>query len=153
MNKEAFSDLLKCVSEADRKFASTFVCNLLPESFRYFIHMNQSFDEGPLAPDERVFQDGTVKFDERIGPIPASRVVELLWRDGLLPEWVDISVVQADDEHTYFQLLCCGRFTANESRYYYASRGQGPFGIKSPQLPMGWSDDQGRFDLNWRALR
>lgn len=153
MNKEAFSDLLKRISEADLKFASTFVSNPLPESFRYFVHLNQSFDNNPLTPDERVFPDDSVKFGERIGPVPASHVADLLWRDGLLPEWVDISVERADAEHTYFQLLCCGRFTADESRLYYADRGQGPFGIKSPQLPMGWSADQGRFNLLWRTHR
>ncbi len=153
MNKEAFTDLLHRISKADLEFASTLVSNPLPESFRYFIHLNQSFDDNLLRPDERVFPADSAKFGERVGPVPASVVADLLWRDGLLPEWVDISVELVDAEHTYFQLLCCGRFTADESRLYYSDHGQGPFGIKSPRLPPDWSAEQGRFDLNWLAQR
>ena len=154
MTKEAFSDLFDRVSTDTREFATTHVHNTLPKSFRYFVLLNQSFDGNPLTPDERVFPDDAITFGERIGPIAASRVVDLLWRDGLLPEWVDIWPVQADTEHTYFELTCCGRFTADDSRLYYADMGRGPFGSKSPPLPYhGWSPEQGRFDLHWSNKR
>ncbi|MEN9576580.1 MAG: hypothetical protein RL514_4435 [Verrucomicrobiota bacterium] len=153
MNKEEFAELLRRVSAKNREFASTLVHNSLPESSRYFVHLNQSFDDNPLTADERVFPGDSAKFGERVGPLIAASVVDLLWRDGLLPEWVDISPIRADTEHTYFQLLCCGRFTADDSRFYYVSRGQGPFGVKSPWLPPNWSKEQGRFDLHWHLQR
>jgi len=149
MNKDKFAELLQHVSIADREFAARQVCNLLPESFRYFVFLNESFDGNPLKPGEFVFPDDTAKFGERIGPLSQPDVVDLLWRDGLVPEWIDISVTQADSYHTYFELLCCGRFTSEDSLLYYSERGQGPFGIKSPRLPPNWSEDKARFDLHW----
>jgi hypothetical protein len=149
MKKEAFTDLLQSVSVASRDFASRYVHNALPDSFLYFVHLNQSFDNNPLKPNELIFPDDVAKFGERVGPLAIGAVVDLIWRDGLLPEWVDISTVQADAQHTYFQLLCCGRFTSDDALLYYAKRGQGPFGIKSPKFPPHWSEKQERFDLHW----
>jgi hypothetical protein len=148
MTKEAFTELLQFASTVARKFANRFVHITLPETYRYFVHLNHSFDGNLLRPDQQVFPEDTAKFGECIGPLTASAVVDLLWRDGLLPEWVDISPLRADAEHTYFQLVCCGRFTADDSRLYYSSREWGPFGIKSPSFPPSWSEEQRRFDFH-----
>ena len=149
MTKDAFAELLCSVSVINREFAARYVHNWLPELFRYRVCLNQSFDGHPLHAGEYVFPDDGANAADPVGPLTGPEVVELLWRDGLVPEWIDISVVHADNDYTYFELLCCGRFTADESLMYYNDRGQGPFGIKSPRVPPDWSDAQGRFDLHW----
>ena len=152
MNKEKFSELLNTVSATCREFAARHVHNQLPESFRYFVLLNQSFDGHPLKDGEVVFAEDATNVMP-LGPLTALEVIDLLWRDGNVPEWVDVSVTRTDSDHTYLELLCCGRFAADEGLLYYAKRGQGPFGIKSPCLPPDWSEEQGRFDLHWRPDR
>ena len=149
MTREAFADLLHRASLLDRDFASQHVHNVLPASFRYLVHLNQSHDWEPLRPDQRVFPGDAATFGESIGPLEAESVVALLWREGHIPEWVDISVEHMDAEHTYLGLLCCGRFTSDDSRLYYARADQGPFGIKSPRLPPRWAESNERFELHW----
>src|SRR4051812_39259946 len=106
MTKEAFAGLLHRASLLGREFASQQVHNALPESFRYLVHLNQSYDGHPLRPDQRVFSSDTATFGKSTGPLDAEGVVALLWREGFIPEWVDISVERVDAEHTCFSLLC-----------------------------------------------
>ncbi|HWB04174.1 MAG TPA: hypothetical protein VG796_14195 [Verrucomicrobiales bacterium] len=142
MDKLTFAARLHQVTHANRQFAARFVSNILPESSRYIVRLNQSYD-GNLTPGERVFPGET----DPVAPLAAADVVELLCRDNCVPEWIDISVERADLDHTYFELLCCGRFTDNESFLYYNETGNAPFGSKGPCLPPFWSEEQGKFDL------
>jgi hypothetical protein len=146
--KRTFGDLLERMSVASREFATRYVTNELPSSFQYFVYLSMSYDKNPLKSGERVFPDVASHYGERIGPISSSEAVELLWNDGLIPRWIDISVVEADAGSTYFLLLCCGRYTSDEELLYYSKSGQGPFGIKSPPLPGLWKDGQEQFDIN-----
>ena len=148
MDKAFFTNRLQEVSVIDRDFAARFVSNYLPDSCRYLVRLNQSCD-GNLKPDEHVFPDDTIRYGDCVGPLTSDEVANLLCRDKLVPEWIDISVKRADSEHTYFELLCCGRFTADDSLLYYRD-GHAPFGIKSPAFPPHWSEEQGRFDLDSR---
>jgi hypothetical protein len=43
-----------------------------------------------------------------VGPLDAEGVVSLLWRDRMVPKWIDMWVWAADEHTTYFQLTCCG---------------------------------------------
>lgn len=146
MDKPSFSALLDEVTLIDRDFALRFVSNPLPESFRYFVRLNQSLDHHLVA-GELVFPEDDALYDKLLGPMNAAAAVDLLWREGLIPEWIDISVVQVDLDHTYMELRCCGRYTADESLLYYARRNTGPFGIKSPILPGNWSKGDAPFAL------
>ena len=145
MNIDAFSILLDQASIAAREFASTMVTNALPSSSRYCVYLNQSFDENPLAHDEKVFPKDTDNSKEPVEPLTSEQIIAILWRDGFIPEWIDISAEHADPSYTYFHLLCSGRFSCNDSRLYYISSKLAPFGIKSPRLPPHWSPKQGRF--------
>lgn len=70
-----------------------------------------------------------------MGPLKADAVVSLLWRDHRVPEWIDISVWEADMHLTHFDLMCCGRFTAESHRLYYNWTDVPPFGVKGPAYP------------------
>ena len=141
------------MSVLNREFAARFVSNALPDSFRYLVRLNQSFDGNELKPGERIFPDDITLHGECVGPLSLDGAVSLLFRDGLVPEWIDISVESVDGKHTDFELLCCGRFTADESLLYYRDSGVAPFGCKSPPIPPRWSEQDGRFDVHWRRHR
>ncbi|WP_237229255.1 hypothetical protein [Rubinisphaera sp. JC750] len=147
MDKAEFAKLFQKASAACVEFAREHVTDLLPDATRYELFPNCSYDENPLREDERVFPDDRLADDE-FHEMDATQVVDFLWRDGMVPEWIDLSVVSADEQHTVAELRCCGRFTANSELLYYRQRNMGPFGIKSPDLPVGYFGNPQRFSLS-----
>ena len=145
MDKATFSNRLQQVTIVNRDYATRYVSNNLPESNRYLVRLNQSCDDN-LKPGEHVFPNDA----DPVASLTTAETVDLLCRDNRVPEWIDISVEHADSEHTYLLLLCCGRFTDNETFLYYRDTGLAPFGCKSPSFPPRWSEEQGRFDLHSR---
>ena len=129
-----------------------YVLQQLPDDVAFRVYPNQSFDGNPRVGDEVVFPDETLPAGEFLGPWSAEEVVEFLWRDGKVPEWVDAAVESEDRNRTLIGLRCCGRFTASDELLYHRPGGLAPFSIKSPVLPSGWEsvDASGKFDLHWR---
>ena len=81
----------------------------------------------------------------------ALAVVDELWRDGRVPEWMDLSVVDVAQGSTVLEALCCGRFTDDETLLYHKTEGAPPFHVTSPALPP--NHDGGRFSLHWMHRR
>jgi hypothetical protein len=141
MERQAFALRLAKASSADKEFAASLVHDRLYDHFRYFVKLNCSADH-QVRPEDPVllFPDDVEKYGACIGPITADEVVSLLWRDHHVPEWIDISVWGVRHRTTYFELLCCGRFNADDSQLYYHradsdEENVAPFGIKSPPIP------------------
>lgn len=117
------------------RFASTMVLNQLPAEFRYSIILNASYDDLRLS-DEKIYpQDNGVIHKN----VEAGDVVHLLFRDGRVPQWIDIAVACTDGQYTHLCLDCCGRYHADDSRLYYNESGIPPFGVKSPILPCNYN--------------
>jgi hypothetical protein len=154
MDKEIFQERLLSAADLAVKFARNYVWNELPEKRVFLVHPNQSFDGNPLNGDEVTYPSDTQADDQPIIFATAEAVVDYLWRDDKVPEWIDISVGGEDGNHTHLQLLCCGRFTATEELLYHRSGDIPPFSIKSPVLPPGYDDTSGadsqKFDANWQ---
>jgi hypothetical protein len=142
MQKNDFRVLLIAASFEATRFGQRFAFDVLPFTFRYVVYLNQSNDADP-APGTVLYPEDhgkTVEIDSEEG------VVEILSREGKCPEWIDVSVHAVNPSFTLLRLFCCGRFTAERQRLYYESRGFGPFGIKSPDLPSNWKQGS-RFKL------
>jgi hypothetical protein len=120
-------------AKACRDSARGFLEQSLPEPIRFDVVLNASYDGNPLHADEQVFPDD-------VSQRPASatsrmledEVVQLLFRNGLVPEWVNLAVVGTDAEATIIEVVVCGRFTANENRLYHADEGRPPFHVLGP---------------------
>lgn len=136
MTQDEFTALLMRCTVDCVAFCRGYVIDVLPDAVLYTVRLNQSCDVHPLHDDEVVFPEDSSVPPGLLCGRSAQQTADLLWREGRIPEWVDMSVVDASSEHTHVGLLCCGRFTANAQRWYYAHRGNGPFGIKSPVLPV-----------------
>lgn len=67
-------------------------------------------------------------------------MVDLLYRKNKIPIWIDINVAKSTKKHTVFQLASAGRYSDNKEHYYYRDNGSAPFGIKSPNFPIGYKD-------------
>lgn len=148
MTKEKFGLTLLAASAASRRLATQFVVNDLPEACRYLVFLNQSYDGNPLEPGETVYPADLPQVGNLDAPLSVAEVVELLWRNGVIPEWIDISPARVRGSITVFSLICCGRFTSNEKLLYYPGSEFSPFGIKSPPLLPQWTEGNERFDLN-----
>lgn len=141
--------LLRAAAEA-RDFARRVVEETLPDEMRYRVHLNASYD-GHATPDFRLFpEDSSRDVVYATKNLAAHEVVELLWREGRVPQWADLAVVDETAEATVLEVLCAGRFTGDESRLYYAERGTGCFGPKGPALPLDYVEGR-RFSIHHRT--
>ena len=142
MRPEDFRFRLVGASYASANFGKTMVDCDVPFDFRYCVILNSSYD-GNREEDEVVFPEDAevIHWD-----LSSKEVVELLCRDGKVPQWIDISLVYCENQHSHLELSCCGRFHSDDSRLYYYGQGTQPFGIKSPVLPLRFQEGQ-RFAL------
>jgi len=148
IERAAFERHFRAAVESSVAFAATMVRPSLPAARRFLIEPNASYDWQPLLEDQRLYPEDSLPDGERLGPLTFEQASGWMWRDGKVPEWVDVGVCGVDTHHTYTSLRCCGRFTGIAGRLYYRN-GLPPFGIKSPVLPVGWKsvEESGRFDL------
>ena len=134
MDRDELRDLLKRCTTECLTYSREFLIDRLPDDVIYWLYANQSYDGHPPEPDEVLYPEDSLGRHQR-RELDDDGVVRFLWREGRVPEWVDMTVVDVDDDHTFIELLCCGRFTANRQRLYYERQGRGPFGVKGPYLP------------------
>ncbi|KAB1153971.1 hypothetical protein F7018_15925 [Tenacibaculum aiptasiae] len=136
MTKEEFSTLINGASFISFKFAQEFLKNKLIPEFRYDVYLNMSNDNPALTQFDIYPED-----NERVETgLTYKEVRDLLYRKGKVPVWIDIAVHKSDRKITTFKLLCAGRYSDDKEEYYYQSGGTGPFGIKSPNLPIGYKE-------------
>jgi hypothetical protein len=94
----------------------------------------------------------------RLAPAPGAELqnctvdqaLDVLWRDGQVPEWIDVAVVGESGSATLVELLCCGRFIAGEERLYHAPEGHPPFHVLGPSRPARYESGQ-RFSIYHRV--
>jgi len=131
MDNDDFRVYLIAASYWAIQLAINFAKERFPHEFVYDIELNQSMDKG--CGEEFVCypeDEGKVYLQQSV-----DETVALLARDGRVPVWIDINVKSVTNKRTTLSLICAGRFTTQKERMYYSSRGQGPFGIKSPNTP------------------
>lgn len=137
MDRSLFHQSLADSLKAARDFGQEFVEETLPKAIHCRVWLNQSMDAN-LRPSEIVFPD------DRSRPMPLEstedQVMDLLWRDGRIPEWIDLSVVGMQPGVTIVELSVCGRFTSDERLLYHQEGGRPPFHVTSPPLPAGFRD-------------
>lgn len=154
ISKQGFQSNFRSATSKAVAFAKTRVINFLPEKIKYLVYMNASNDMEPLEEGECKFSgdpNRKVYFDDL-------EVAEFLWREGKVPEWINVSVCDASDEYTEVRLVCCGRFSSKKEHMYHVQELQAPFHVLGPDLPQGFDLSSGeKFDLKdsagrWREL-
>ena len=151
MDKATFlANLRRCASKAHEKALHVVTEELRPP-FHYYVLLNRSYDGNPLVPGEHFIPDLKAHGSEILGPMSDEKSVELLWRDGMVPEWINVTLHSSGTGGTFFQLRCCGRFTPNEKFLYHLNEGYPPFHLFGPIQPPDWVsvEQSGRFNLHW----
>jgi hypothetical protein len=151
MTREEFSNNLKAATFHSHEKALAFVVNELRTPFTYLVALNQSFDGNPLANGEVIPQQIRARKNEVVGPLTHEEVIDLLWLNGLVPEWIDIIPWEASNSGLKFKLTCCGRFAEGKPLLYHEKEGYQPFHAPGVWSPPAWdgSKEIKQFDLNW----
>lgn len=151
MERVTFALRLHEAAAAAREFAQSFLDERLPEAIRFRVRLNCSYDANPLQSDETLYpEDSSLERAKGLVSCEEEEVVDLLWRNGKIPEWIDIAVVNEVDSTTILELKCCGRFTSDERLLYHAWQGRPPFQTVAPTLPPKYEEGQ-RFSIHHRT--
>lgn len=152
MTRERFQELFVRARERAIAFAREKVWNEIPDAVRYKLEANQSYDVDQQGQSQTSYAQDSLPIGQYRGPLTEAEAIDFLWRDGRVPEWIDITVDEVVNGTTLIELSCCGRYTDDEERMYYHPNGRGPFGVKGPALPSSWKpgDPIEKFDLHWR---
>jgi hypothetical protein len=143
MTKQEFLIRLKNSSIEAVKFAERYITDKLTNDFKYNVIFTPANDnDDPNKFDVYPEDDGIIKLN-----LTDVEVIDLLCRKNKIPVWIDISVLKLNKKSTTLNLLCAGRYSNNEEDFYYNDNQSGPFGIKSPTLPIGYKEGE-KFNLN-----
>ena len=132
MTRDEFVVLFREATEASVEFARRYVENELPSAVRFHVLLNQSSDKS----------HSTYPGDEgrELTCLAEKNAVNVLFRDGRCPAWIDVVVEAVSTRETRVRLRCCGRFVNSPQQMYYTRQGTGPFGIKGPNVPVDFKD-------------
>lgn len=154
MTRETFETNLRNAIRSTLDVTRQYVLDDLPEDVRLLVVPNCSFDGNPLEGDEEVYPGEELPQGTTLAPKTEVEAVNLLYRSGKVPEWINVQVDSADGQCSYLTLECCGRFTAMENYLYHRDGGIPPF---NPQVAMpGLNYDvetDGKFPLRQRYNR
>lgn len=142
MTKEEFKDNFLKALDGLIPFTQEFVINDLPSEVKFIIKPNSSYDGNPLVDDEEIFPNDNVNIDSQMSPCDFDNAIDYLWRNGKVPEWINVSVYRCDTNYTYVKLESCGRYSGNINNLYHVQEGRPPFHALSPSIPLNYFDQE-----------
>lgn len=150
ISRKAFGENMLSAAQHALEFARSLVVNKLPDKFRYVVYLGTSYDGNPLEDREQTFPGDYV--EGRRDFVGSGEVIELLWREGKVPEWINVSVESEDGEYTLIKLECCGRYSDDVHHIYHAHEGRAPFHVLGPAAPPNYELDgnEEKYDLYWK---
>ncbi|MFF0637912.1 hypothetical protein ACFYTS_36080 [Nocardia sp. NPDC004151] len=150
MDRETFAERLAAAAAAAVQCARVHLIEDLPASLAFRVRLNQSYDGLPAQPSEIRFpEDSSSDRATALHRCDFETVVGELWRQGHVPQWVNLAVVGASHLATIIEVVCCGRFTADEGQLYNMPGGTAPFHAVGPVLPP--AHDGTRFSIHARS--
>jgi hypothetical protein len=142
---------LRSAATGARDFARTFLEEPLPDEMRFRIRLNRSCDSHFQFGVERIFpEDSSLARAEELADCNEEQVLDTLWRNGRVPEWINVSVIGESGTTTMLQLICCGRFVREHRLLYHEGEGIPPFHVLGPGLPADYEEGR-RFSINRHA--
>lgn len=131
------------------------VKQVLPDTPLFLIEPNTSYDGNAVLGDETLFPQDSLPPGKTLGPLDTRAATHWLWREGKIPEWIDVRAYDVSSSASVLWLMCCGRFTSDADLLYHEREGNQPFHVTSPTLPPGWKsvEADGPFDLEAKRFR
>ncbi|WP_327004871.1 hypothetical protein OHA72_59280 [Dactylosporangium sp. NBC_01737] len=141
MDRDVFAARFAASAAAARDLARAAVLEPLPERLLFRVRLNQSYDGNPPVPGEvRYPEDSSRDRAVALHRCDAETALAELWRDGRVPQWINLGVVSETGDATLVEAVCCGRFFDDEDMLYHAPTGPPPFNVCGPVLPFGRRD-------------
>jgi hypothetical protein len=148
MDRTVFRERLHQAAILARDSARGFIEETLPDDIRFQLQLNSSHDAG-CSDVFRLFPEDSDR-DVHLARMTLDGAVDELWRDGMIPQWIDIAVVGETEDTTLLHGTCCGRFTSDDELLYHQHSGIPPFHVTGPVLPINHIDGI-RFSIYNRA--
>jgi hypothetical protein len=150
VDRDVFVARFTASAEAAWASGREIIAEELPAALVFRVRLNQSYDGHASQPGEVRFpHDSAHHRAAALNKCDAQTVVAELWRDGRVPEWINLSVVGETGAATVIEVVCCGRFTDDDARLYHAGEGAPPFHVLGPALPPRY--DGTRFSIHLRT--
>ncbi|MEL7242261.1 MAG: hypothetical protein AAGM40_07930 [Cyanobacteria bacterium J06573_2] len=146
-SRDNFEKSLIQAANRAREFTQKYVTNNLPTKIKFKVYLNCSSDHGSMREGElRITEDWEIEIYEFETP---QEVVNLIWMEGKIPEWINVTVESENGESTTIALICCGRFSSNPRHIYHILQGLPPFQVVRPALPSNCEglEKSGKFQL------
>jgi len=150
VDRSVFSQHFSDAARVALDFAKQYLEEPLPDEMRFRVHLNSSHDANAGAEFKLFPEDSSDDRALATKHLNEAGVVELLWRDGFVPQWVDLIVVGETGDTTILDVIACGRYADDERRLYYVETGLAPFSPKGPVLPVNHVDGR-RFSIYERS--
>ena len=150
MDLEVFMQRFVDAYRKAREFGQKYVTEDLPEKIMFNLKLNASYDKNASADVTLFPEDSNSKTAIRTKGIPESEVLQFLYRDGMVPQWVNLQLSGRTADATTITIESCGRFTAEEDYLYHRSEGWAPFHVLGPSLPVGFEKGD-RFSIFTRS--
>ncbi len=149
MERDEFRRRFVAAYERARDFAREYIEEPLPDAVRFRVELNASYD-GHAGDDVKLYpEDSAPERHAELSDVDAETAFAEVYREGRVPEWINLSVADTTDEHTIVELTVCGRFTDDDARLYHQEEGRPPFHVLGPTLPPKHEDGV-RFSLHHR---
>ena len=136
MQEEEFKHLLLSATKQAKQYAVQYIENEVPADNAYYVRLSLSHDDPGLTQFDLYPEDS----GKTVEMADISKVITTLLRKGKVPVWIHIYVSKIKKNKTVLTLLCAGRYSDNIHELYYHQRGLGPFGVKSPDLPVNYKE-------------
>jgi len=131
MKREEFFFQLQKATNKAAEFAEEYIINDVVRNFKYNVTLISPLKiKETNGTKEHIEQEPEKKFG-----VDIHKAVELIYRDGKVPRWIDINVIKTKRRVTIVKLVCSRDYSGKKEDLYYTLNGTEPFGIKSPLLP------------------
>jgi hypothetical protein len=129
------------------QFTRQIVTEELPSELRFDIPWKRVDSNGMIQ-----FLGGRLLRPEEMTVRGYVETRKILWVDGMIPEWINFSILRHTPEYTVIEALVCNRLTDDDDRLYHKAEGYPPFHVLSPPLPEGWDSPETspKFSLYWK---
>lgn len=140
MKRELFVERFADAARLAREFARRFLIEELPERIVFDLHLNASYDVNASSEFSMFPEDSGSETALRTKRVDENAVLRWLFRNEMVPQWVNLQVAGIISDATIISIDACGRFIADEQYLYHQGEGRPPFHVLGPTLPVGHED-------------
>ena len=142
MNKTEYIDRLILASDHARELAMSLDYVSVELSNKYSYSLSSPSDSiEKLGPKEKMkFLGGRLLYRKDLLNVSPARAGELLWVNGLIPEWVNICAVAYSETHTEFEVMYAGHLVKADPKKLWPDYGMAPGNELAPFRVRGPSE-------------